>query len=62
MDTVAKTDNEMLHQWFSLRVISGKERVVEENILFESKFNKVVLFFDNLNEGEDDKYYIKQMK
>ena len=27
--------------WFSLRVISGKERVVEENINHESKVNKI---------------------
>jgi len=27
--------------WFSLRVISGKERTVEDNIMYESKINKV---------------------
>ena len=27
--------------WFSLRVISGKERIVEENINYESKINKI---------------------
>ena len=26
------------------------------------KFNEVVLFFNNLQEGENEKYYIKQMK
>ena len=33
--------------WFSLRVISGKERTVEENIMYESKVNKIE---DNIEE------------
>ena len=32
---LSKTDAEIKHLWFSLRVSSGKERVVEENIKFE---------------------------
>ncbi len=27
--------------WYSLRVISGKERTVEENINYEAKLNKI---------------------
>ena len=37
-----------MHQWFSLRVISGKERVVEENIMYESKYNNVENFIDEV--------------
>ena len=33
--------------WFSLRVISGKERTVEENIMYESKVSKIE---DNIEE------------
>ena len=34
-------DNNDSFNWFSLRVISGKERVVEDTILYESKIEKV---------------------
>ena len=34
-------DNNDSFNWFSLRVISGKERVVEDTILYESKREKV---------------------
>ena len=33
--------------WFSLRVISGKERTVEDNIMYESKVSKIE---DNIEE------------
>ena len=38
------TDNTSIEDqfhWYSLRVISGKERVVEENINYEAKLNKI---------------------
>jgi len=31
-------------EWFSLRVISGKERSAEDNILYECKMNKITGF------------------
>ena len=34
-------DNNDSFNWFSLRVISGKERVVEDTILYESKIEKI---------------------
>ena len=44
-----KKDSNTEHQfnWFSLRVISGKERTVEDNIMYESKISKVE---DNIEE------------
>ena len=48
MESVTQTDSEIMHQWFSLRVISGKERVVEENIMYESKYNNVENFIDEV--------------
>ena len=45
---VLKTDSELKHDWFSLRVSSGKERVVEENIMFESKMNNIEDFIDEV--------------
>ena len=39
-----KTDKKTIEeqfQWYSLRVISGKERTVEDNINYESKVNKI---------------------
>ena len=38
---ISKTDAEIQPQWFSLRVSSGKERVVEENIQYELKMNDI---------------------
>ena len=38
---LSKVDSEIKHKWFSLRVSSGKERVVEENIKFESNMNNI---------------------
>ena len=43
-----KVDSEVKFNWFSLRVSSGKERVVEENIMFESKMNKIDEFIDEV--------------
>ena len=31
-------------KWYSLRVISGKERSVEDNIAYESKMNDITKF------------------
>ena len=38
-----KNDNNIEDQfnWFSLRVISGKERTVEDNIMYESKTGNI---------------------
>ena len=45
MEAAKNTDvvdnNENVHNWYSLRVISGKEKVVEQNILYESKKNDI---------------------
>jgi transcriptional antiterminator NusG len=40
MNTKEVSIDEQFH-WYSLRVISGKERVVEENINYESKLQKI---------------------
>ena len=45
---LSKIDSELKHDWFSLRVSSGKERVVEENIMFESKVNNIESFIDEV--------------
>jgi transcriptional antiterminator NusG len=34
-------DSTLELSWYSLRVISGKEKLVEENILYESKINNI---------------------
>ena len=48
-DSDIKKDSNTDHEfnWFSLRVISGKERVVEDNIMYESKISNVE---DNIEE------------
>ena len=48
-DLKIKNDNNVENQfnWFSLRVISGKERTVEDNIMYESKASNVD---DNIEE------------
>jgi len=48
-DLKIKNDNNVENQfnWFSLRVISGKERAVEDNIMYESKASNVD---DNIEE------------
>ena len=43
-----KTDSEIKHLWFSLKVTSGKERVVEENILYDAKINKIDELIDEV--------------
>ena len=45
---LSKVDSEVKFNWFSLRVSSGKERVVEENIMFESKMNKIEKLIDEV--------------
>ena len=41
-DVVEKNDSsEIKKDWYSLRVISGKERVVEESIAYEAKMNDI---------------------
>ena len=34
--------------WYSLRVISGKEKLVEQNILYESKINNIEELIDEV--------------
>ena len=41
-------DSELKYHWFSLRVASGKERDVEENIKYESKLNNVENFIEEV--------------
>ena len=45
---IVKTEKELKQRWYSLRVTSGKERVVEENIMYESKYNKIENFIDEV--------------
>ena len=41
-NTKNNLDNiESSHNWYSLRVISGKEKVVEQNIIYESRENNI---------------------
>ena len=52
MEAAKNTDvvdnNENVHNWYSLRVISGKEKVVEQNILYESKQNDIEQLIDEV--------------
>ena len=52
METAKNTDivdnNENIHNWYSLRVISGKEKLVEQNILYESKQNDIEQLIDEV--------------
>jgi hypothetical protein len=41
LEKVVKTDKEIKNLWYSIRVISGKERTVEENIKYETDANNV---------------------
>ena len=46
-----KTDKKTIEeqfQWYSLRVISGKERTVEDNINYESKVNKIENYIEEV--------------
>ena len=45
-DLVNKDEN--AHNWYSLRVISGKEKIVEQNILYESKQNDIEQLIDEV--------------
>ena len=47
-NTDALDSNENAHNWYSLRVISGKEKVVEQNILYESKENDIEQLIDEV--------------
>ena len=49
MDSVvdAEKASELKTEWYSLRVISGKERIVEDNIEYEAKMNDIT---DTINE------------
>ena len=52
MDSVENIDlvnnEEMVHNWYSLRVISGKEKVVEQNIVYESRENNIEQMIDEV--------------
>tara|TARA_B100000579_G_scaffold366010_1_gene325657 strand:- start:6457 stop:7035 length:579 start_codon:yes stop_codon:yes gene_type:complete len=52
MDSVENIDlvnnDEMVHNWYSLRVISGKEKAVEQNIVYESKENNIEQLIDEV--------------
>ena len=41
-------NNEANHNWYSLRVISGKEKAVEQNIIYESKENDIEQLIDEV--------------
>jgi len=60
-------DSEIKYLWFSLRVRSGKERSVEENINYESKINEIEEFihevfvpFDKVVQIKNNKKIIKE--
>ena len=44
MESIMPEIKEINTEWFSLRVISGKERSAEDNILYECKMNKIADF------------------
>jgi len=46
IDSIDNNDN--IHNWYSLRVISGKEKAVEQNILYESKENDIEQLIDEV--------------
>ena len=52
MDSVENIDlvnnEEMVHNWYSLRVISGKEKAVEQNIVYESRENNIEQMIDEV--------------
>jgi len=47
IDSVDNNDKN-IHNWYSLRVISGKEKIVEQNILYESKENDIEQLIDEV--------------
>tara|TARA_Y100001970_G_C13964918_1_gene715099 strand:+ start:260 stop:850 length:591 start_codon:yes stop_codon:yes gene_type:complete len=67
-DVVEKNDSsEIKKDWYSLRVISGKERVVEESIAYEAKMNdiadtigEVFVPFEKIVEIKNNKKVLKE--
>ena len=65
---IASVDNnENAHNWYSLRVISGKEKNVEQNIIYESKENdieqlieEVFVPFEKVIELKNNKKVVKE--
>ena len=41
-------NNENIHNWYSLRDISGKEKTVEQNIIYESRENDIEQLIDEV--------------
>jgi len=59
--------DENIHNWYSLRVISGKEKTVEQNIIYESKENdieqsieEVFVPFEKVVELKNNKKVVKE--
>tara|TARA_Y100000748_G_scaffold187497_1_gene157031 strand:- start:2774 stop:3352 length:579 start_codon:yes stop_codon:yes gene_type:complete len=59
--------DEAVHNWYSLRVISGKEKTVEQNIIYESKENdieqlieEVFVPFEKVIELKNNKKVVKE--
>ncbi len=59
--------SESVQNWYSLRVISGKEKVVEQNIIYESKENdieqlieEVFVPFEKVVELKNNKKVVKE--
>ena len=46
--SVSRSNPDLDLNWYSLRVISGKEKLVEENILYESKINNIEELIDEV--------------
>ena len=64
---VSVDNNENTHNWYSLRVISGKEKNVEQNIIYESKENdieqlieEVFVPFEKVIELKNNKKVVKE--
>ena len=64
---VSVDNNENAHNWYSLRVISGKEKNVEQNIIYESKENdieqlieEVFVPFEKVIELKNNKKVVKE--
>ena len=64
---VSVDNNENAHNWYSLRVISGKEKNVEQNIIYESKENdieqlieEVFVPFEKVVELKNNKKVVKE--
>ena len=66
-DIISVDNNENTHNWYSLRVISGKEKNVEQNIIYESKENdieqlieEVFVPFEKVIELKNNKKVVKE--